>query len=74
VLKWSLGIEKEPTMRTKNRASVWLALLLAAFAAEARGAPERRDPGFRLFADLEAAIAEAKDRNIPLFVGLHKDH
>ena len=58
----------------KTGAIVWLAMLFAAFAAETKAAPERRDPGFRLFADLDAAIQEAKDRNIPLFVGLHKDH
>ena len=48
-------------------------VLLSTFA-QAKEAPKRRDPGFRLFASLEAAIQEAKDRNIPLMVGLHKDH
>ena len=60
--------------RPKAGAIAWLALLFAAFAAETNAAPERRDPGYRLFVDLDAAIQEAKDRNIPLIVGLHKDH
>ena len=51
-----------------------LIVLAGTFAAEAAGPPQRRDPGFRLFTSLEAAIQEAKDRNIPLMVGLHKDH
>jgi hypothetical protein len=51
-----------------------LALLLPLVTAGAAPRAERRDPGFRLFGDLDAAIQEAQDRNIPLWVGLHKDH
>ena len=58
----------------KTGALAWLFVLLAAYAAQAAEAPKRRVAGFRLFADLDAAIQEARDRNIPLFVGLHKDH
>lgn len=52
-----------------------LALLLPLAAAEAKpGKAEKRDPGMRWVADLDAAIEEAKDRNIPLFVAVHKDN
>ena len=58
----------------KTGALAWLVLLLAAFAAEAKEAPKKRDSGMRWFADLDVAIREARDRNIPLLVALHKDH
>lgn len=48
--------------------------LLLAFAASAKEQAEPRTPGFRWIADFDAAIREAKDRNIPLMVSLHKDH
>jgi hypothetical protein len=53
-----------------------LALLLPLAAANAapKAKVEKREPGSRWFTDLDAAIAEAKDRNIPLMVALHKDH
>ena len=51
-----------------------MAMLLPMATSEGAGRMEARDPGMRWFTDLEAAIAEAKDRNIPLYVGLHKDH
>jgi ABC-type sugar transport system substrate-binding protein len=50
-----------------------LALLLPMAAAHADKV-EKRDPGMRWFTDLDEAIAEAKARNIPLFVAYHKDH
>ena len=50
-----------------------LALLIPMAAAHAER-PEKRDPGMRWFTDLDEAIAEAKARNIPLFVAYHKDH
>jgi len=57
------------------RSLALLALLLPLTAAEARpGKVEKRDPGMRWVADLDLAIAEAKDRNIPLFVAVHKDN
>ncbi len=63
---------------TKRNAVALLALFalvlpLAASAAE-QGPPAKREPGFRWFVDLDAAIREARDRNIPLLVALHKDH
>jgi hypothetical protein len=51
-----------------------LALLLPMAASQGAEPVERRDQGMRWFTDLDAAIQEAKDRNIPLYVGLHKDH
>ena len=51
-----------------------LAMLLPMAASQGAEAIQRRDAGMRWFTDLEAAIAEARDRNIPLYVGLHKDH
>jgi hypothetical protein len=51
-----------------------MAMLLPMAASQGAGQMEAREPGMRWFTDLEAAIAEAKDRNIPLYVGLHKDH
>ena len=51
-----------------------LAMLLPMAASQGAERMETRDPGMRWFTDLEAAIAEARDRNIPLYVGLHKDH
>ncbi len=50
------------------------AMLLPMAASEGAGRMETRDPGMRWFTDLDAAIAEARDRNIPLYVALHKDH
>ena len=50
------------------------ALLLPMAVSQARPAVERRDAGMRWFTDMEAAIEEAKVRNIPLYVALHKDH
>ncbi|MHC4469382.1 MAG: hypothetical protein ACYTDY_10285 [Planctomycetota bacterium] len=59
-----------------KRAAYSLALLaiLLPMAAEAKPKVGRREPGMRWVSDLDAAIQEAKDRNIPLFVALHKDH
>lgn len=51
-----------------------MAMLLPMTASEGAERAEARDPGMRWFTDLDAAIAEAKDRNIPLYVGIHKDH
>ena len=51
-----------------------MAMLLPMAASQGAERIESRDPGMRWFTDLDAAIAEARDRNIPLFVGLHKDH
>ena len=53
-----------------------LALLMPLVAAEAKSGkrPEKRDPGMRFVEDLDKAIAEAKDRNIPLWVAYHKDN
>lgn len=52
-----------------------LALLLPLAAAHADSKrPEKREAGMRWFTNLDAAIAEAKARNIPLFVAYHKDH
>ncbi len=51
-----------------------LAMLLPLAASHGAEAVQRRDAGMRWFTDLDAAIAEARDRNIPLYVGFHKDH
>jgi hypothetical protein len=53
-----------------------LALLMPLVAAEAKSGKraEKRDPGMRFVEDLDKAIAEAKDRNIPLWVAYHKDN
>jgi hypothetical protein len=51
-----------------------MAMLLPMAASQGAERVEARDPGMRWFTDLDAAIAEARDRNIPLYVGLHKDH
>ena len=52
-----------------------LAIVLPLVASDARAQqPEKREPGFRWFVDLDEAIAEAKTRNIPLFVAFHKDN
>lgn len=56
----------------KALAILAVALPLASTQVDAK--PERRDPGMRWVVDLEAAIREAQDRNIPLFVAYHKDH
>ena len=62
---------KNPAMRTL----ALLALLLPLAVADAKpGKVEKREPGMRWVEDLDLAIAEAKDRNIPLFVAVHKDH
>jgi len=62
---------KTPAMRIL----ALLALLMPLAAAEAKpGKVEKREPGMRWVEDLEAAIAEARDRNIPLFVAVHKDN
>ena len=50
------------------------ALMLPMAVSQARPEAERRDPGMRWFTDMEAAIEEAKVRNIPIYVALHKDH
>jgi hypothetical protein len=47
--------------------------VLSLSASALQGPPEKREPGFRWFADLDAAIHEARDRNVPLLVALHKD-
>ena len=52
----------------------FLALLLPLAAADARPKVEKRAPGMRWFTDLDVALQEAKDRNVPVFVALHKDH
>ena len=55
--------------------AVLLAVVLPLAASDARAQqPEKREPGFRWFVDLDEAVAEAKARNIPLFVALHKDN
>ena len=53
-----------------------LALLVQLVAAEAKPGrkPAKRDPGMRFVENLDGAIAEAKDRNIPLWVAYHKDN
>jgi hypothetical protein len=53
-----------------------LTLLLPLVAAEAKPGkkPGKREPGMRFVEDLDAAIAEARDRNIPLWVAYHKDN
>ncbi len=52
-----------------------LAVVLPLVASDGRAQPiEKREPGFRWFVSLDDAIAEAKARNIPLFVALHKDN
>ena len=48
-------------------------IFLPMAAADAAKA-EKRDVGMRWVTDLDEAIAEAKDRNIPLFVAVHKDN
>jgi hypothetical protein len=59
----------------KLTSSLALLALLVPLAAEAKpGKVERREPGLRWATDLDAAIQEARDRNIPLWVALHKDH
>ena len=47
--------------------------LAASHAKERKAKIEKREPGTRWFSDLDAAISEAKDRNIPLLVALHRD-
>jgi hypothetical protein len=51
-----------------------MAMLLPMAASQGADQVTARDPGMRWFTDLDAAIAEARDRNIPLYVGIHKDH
>lgn len=59
-----------------NRSIYPLALLalLLPMTGEARPKVERREPGMRWVTNLDAAIQEAKDRNIPLWIAYHKDH
>ena len=60
--------------RTRVSVLAIVALMLPMAVSQARPAAERRDPGMRWFTDMDAAIAEARVRNIPLYVALHKDH
>ena len=59
--------------RNAVRTLAIFALLLPLATAYA-DRPEKRDPGMRWITNLDTAIQEAKDRNIPLYVALHKDH
>jgi len=59
--------------RNAVRTLAIFALLLPLATAYA-DRPEKRDAGVRWFTDLDAAIQEGIDRNIPLYVALHKDH
>jgi hypothetical protein len=64
-------------VRTKAiRTLALLAVLAPLVAAEAKSGarPDKRDEGMRFVEDLDAAIAEARDRNIPLWVAYHKDN
>jgi hypothetical protein len=56
------------------RALAILAVVLPIASSQVEAKTERREPGMRWVEDLEAAIQEAKDRNIPIFVAYHKDH
>ena len=62
--------------QVRNQATALMAVLAVVLPMAAAKAEriEQRDPGMRWFTDLEAAIAEGKARNIPLFVAYHKDH
>jgi hypothetical protein len=64
----------ESKMRTHAVRTLALLALLMPFASAHAAKAEKREPGMRWVTDLEAAIAEAKDRNIPLFVAVHKDN
>ena len=59
---------------TRTPYALALLALLIPLAAEARPKVEKREPGMRWVTDLDAAIQEAKDRNIPLWIAYHKDH
>ncbi|MEN8149952.1 MAG: hypothetical protein ABFS86_09020 [Planctomycetota bacterium] len=58
----------------KTLALLMLLLPLAAAEAKSGGKAKKRDPGMRFVEDLDEAIAEAKDRNIPLWVAYHQDN
>jgi len=52
-----------------------LAMLLPFASSQAEsGRIERREAGMRWIEDLDAAIREARARNIPLWVAYHKDN
>ena len=61
-------------MRTRAVQTLALLALFLPLAAADAAKAAKRDVGMRWVEDLDAAIAEAKDRNIPLFVAVHKDN
>ena len=50
-----------------------LAIMLPLASEAVQAKPKRREPGMRWVQDLDAALQEARDRNIPVFVAFHKD-
>jgi hypothetical protein len=61
-------------MRRTTSVAALLVLALTVASSHAADKVEKRDPGMRWFTDIDVAIEEAKARNIPLYVALHKDH
>lgn len=61
-------------MRRTASAAALLVLALTVASGQAADKVEKRDPGMRWFTDFDTAVEEAKARNIPLYVALHKDH